>query len=390
MSSIYQGGNKPYLSKTDVPHRVELADITVRDGFQSLETIVSTQDKVRFLEGLILAGFKRVEVSNYAHPKMVPFFNDIDDVFKGILNSGKVGHLLKQNRSPEDIEKGDFVELTAITITRKAVDRALDARSKGYGPDRILQMVSTDPEHHMRNSGSELEEYWKMSEECIRDAHSAGLVVNGTVSTIWGSPFKNFVPSLEKAIEFVKRYLSIGADDIEHADHDGSLTNYEDSHKYYSMVLNQEIMGVGPDGRNYADPKLHVAHFHTKSMAHGLRNVIGALKAGIIRFESTLSGIGGEPANKVDGEMIPGRVEYYSDHFNHGLVASEDVVALMNLLGIETGIDVAKLGEVSAGISGLLEKFNKNQRRVGQPEMRTRSFMVNDGTLADNVTELID
>ena len=94
MSSSTQSGNSAYLSKTDVPSRVDLADITVRDGFQSLETIVSTQDKVRFLEGLILAGFKRVEVSNYAHPKMVPFFNDIDDVFRGVINSEKVGHLL--------------------------------------------------------------------------------------------------------------------------------------------------------------------------------------------------------------------------------------------------------------------------------------------------------
>jgi len=87
--------------------------------------------------------------------------------------------------------------------------------------------------------------------------------------------------------------------------------------------------------------------------------------------------------------MIPGRVEYYSDHFNHGLVASEDVVALMHLLGIETGIDEGKLSEVSAGIRGLLEKFNENQRRVGQPEMKCRSSMVNDGMLPNNVTELI-
>lgn len=371
-----------------IPPEVELADITVRDGIQSLETVLSTDEKVAFLEGLILAGFKRVEVSNYAHPKLVPFFNDIDEVFKRLLNSKTVGHLLKQNRTPDDIARGDCVELTAVTITRRAAERAFDAYRKGYGPDRILQMVSTDPRHHKRNSGTELEEYWDMCAQCIADAHALGIKYNGTVSTIWGSPFKEFVPTLERAIEFVKRFLDIGADDIEHADHDGSLKRPADSFKYYSMVRDPEIMGSGPDGRDYSDPALHVAHFHVKNMITGLSNVVGALRAGIVRFESTLCGIGGEPANKVDGQMIAGREPYYTSHFNHGLVSTEDVVALMRTMGIETGIDADTLMDVSGKFRARLEEFNKRQVSLGQPTMACRSMVLTKGKLPESVVEM--
>ncbi len=390
MTTLPENTNGPYLTKLEIPKVVDLSDISVRDGLQSLETIVSTDDKVRFLEGLILTGFKRVEVANYGHPKLMPLFNDIDEVFKRLLNSEKVGHLLKQNKSGEEIEKGDFVELTAITITRKAVDRAIEARLKGHGPDRILQMVSTCAKHHKANSGMELDDHWEMSEASIKVAHDAGILVNGTVSTIWGSPFKDFVPSLDKAIENVKRYLDIGADDIEHADHDGSLTDYNDAYKYFSMVTDPEIMGKGPDGRDYSDPKLHVAHFHTKNMDEGLRNVIAALKAGIIRFESALSGIGGEPANKIDGEMIPGRRPYYSTHFNHGLVSTEDVVDIMHRLDIETGIDTSRLDDVSKAFKERLEEFNESQRNLDEEEMRCRSFMINNGELPASVTDLLE
>lgn len=376
-------------SQWQIPPAVELADITIRDGIQSLETILSTEEKVDFLERLILAGFKRVEVSNYAHPKLVPFFNDIDEVFKRLLNSPRVGHLLKQNSSPEEVAKGECVELTAVAISRRAAERAFDAYRKGYGPDRILQMVSTDPKHHKRNSGMELDAYWEMCALCIADAHGLGIKYNGTVSTIWGSPFKEFVPTLEKAIEFVKHFLDIGADDIEHADHDGSLTNPADAFKYYRLVRDPEIMGIGADGRDYTDPKLHVAHFHTKNMIQGLSNVVGALRAGIIRFESTLCGIGGEPANKVDGQMIAGREPYYTSHFNHGLVSTEDVVTIMKRMGIGTGIDSETLMDVAGGFRARLEEFNKSQVSLGQETMACRAMVVMKGDLPARVVELM-
>ena len=95
-----------------------------------------------------------------------------------IRTSKNVSHLLSE------------ASLTAITIREKAVERAIQAKLEGYGPDRILLMVSTSESHHMKNSGLSLKEYWKMAETQIKKAHDAGIKVNGTVSTIWGCPIE--------------------------------------------------------------------------------------------------------------------------------------------------------------------------------------------------------
>ena len=375
--------------------RVELSDITIRDGLQSLETIIDTDTKVKYLEGLILAGFKRMEATNYGHPKFVPFFPDATEVLKRLLNSetkapdGRtIGEMMKRN--------GGDVELTAVAIHEAGAERAFKDFDAGYGPDRILQMTSTCPEHQKANSGKTHDQYFAMTEQVIKAAHSRGMVVNGTVSTIWGSPFENYnkqysmAEKLDIAITFVKRYLDCGADDIELADHDGSVTDYHKSHEFFSRVLDPQEMGTGPDGRDYSDPNLYIAHFHTKNMASALRNAAAALKAGIIRFESCLSGIGGQPANTVDGVVIEGREgDYYSDHFNHGLISTEDMVSMFHEIGVETGINQDMLMKLGHDFrSDVLDKFAATQKRVGRPSMPCRSFMMKDGKLPESVRQL--
>jgi len=375
--------------------KVELSEISIRDGLQSLETIVPTDVKVKYLEGLILAGFKRMEVTNYGHPKFVPFFPDATEVIKRLLNSetkaqdGRtIGEMMKRN--------GGDVELTAVTIHETGAERAFRDYDQGLGPDRILQMTSTCPEHQKANSGKTHDQYFAMTEQTIKAAHSRGMVVNGTVSTIWGSPFEKFnkqytmEEKLDIAISFVKRYLDCGADDIELADHDGSVTDYHKAYEFFSRVLDPKEMGKGPDGRDYADPKLYVAHFHTKNMASALRNAAAALKAGIIRFESCMSGIGGQPANTVDGVVIPGREgDYYSDHFNHGLISTEDLVAMLQEIGVDTGIDQGKLLALGRDFKvEVLDAFAARQDKLGRPSMPSRSFMLSKGQLPESVTEL--
>ena len=191
------------------PKNVVLGDITVRDGFQHEEKFIPTDAKLWMAEQLILAGFKRVEVTNFGNPRVMPQFKDADELLTRLHASKKVGQLLKD------------VEITAITIRERAVERTIQARKQGYGPDRILFMVSTSESHHRTNSGISLDEYWKMCEVYIPKAHDAGMKVCGTVSTIWGCPIEG-PTELKKAVEFTKRWLDIGADDIEHADHDGS------------------------------------------------------------------------------------------------------------------------------------------------------------------------
>jgi len=303
------------------PKKVTIGDITVRDGFQHEEQFIATEAKVWMLEELILAGFKHLEVSNFGNPRGMPQFRDADAVFKGIRNSKRVK------------DRMDNVILTAVTIRERAIQRAIEAKKEGYGPDRILLMVSTSESHQYKNSGLSLKEYWKMSEEWIKKAKDAGILVNGTVSTIWGCPIEG-PTDMNDAIDFTNRWFDIGADDVEHADHDGSASP-DRVFEYYSRML-----------QAVKNPDKQIAHFHT-TRGWGLANVLAALQAGVTNFESTMGGIGGQPANFVDGIPVSGTGDYYYNDPNIvGLVPTEDMVVMMDEMGIDTGVDVDKVLEV--------------------------------------------
>ncbi|MDR1573807.1 MAG: pyruvate carboxyltransferase [Clostridiales Family XIII bacterium] len=304
-----------------IPERVCLGDITIRDGFQHEEKIISTDAKVYYAEQLILAGFKRLELANLGNPERMPQFRDTHDLLKRVKGSKVIE---KSGISWNDIE------ITAVTIRESAVDAAIKAKEEGYGPDRILMMVSTDEDHHFANSGLTLPAYWKEAERCIKKARDAGIKVNGTVSTIWGSPISG-PTEMKEAIEFSKYWLEIGASDLEHADHDGSSTP-DEVYRYYSMLLDA-----------LPDPMLHIAHFHT-TRGFGLANVYAALTAGVCCFESTLGGIGGQPSNFVGDTPVMGTGDYYyKDASNVGLVCTEDVLLMLDEMGIKTGIDVDRI-----------------------------------------------
>lgn len=311
------------------PKKVTIGEITVRDGFQHEEKFIPTEAKLWILEQLILAGFKHIEVTNMGNPKGMPQFRDADELFKKIRSSKKVKDLLPS------------VVLTAITIREKAIERAIQAKLEGYGPDRILLMVSTSESHHRRNSGLSLAEYWKMSEEWIQKARDAGIKVNGTVSTIWGCPIEG-PTEMSKAIEFTKRWFDIGANDVEHADHDGSASP-DRVYQYFSMLLDA-----------IPKPEKHIAHFHT-TRGWGLANVLAALQAGVTNFESTIGGTGGQPANFIDGYPVSGTGKYYYEDPNIvGLVTTEDMVVMMDEMGIDTQVDVDKVLDIGRMMEKIL------------------------------------
>jgi hydroxymethylglutaryl-CoA lyase len=313
----------------EYPKKVVLGDISVRDGLQHEERFIPTRAKLWLAEQLILAGFKRIELTNFGNPRGMPQFADADALMELLYQSKLVADRIKE------------VETTAITIRERAVERAIVSRQKGFGPDRILFMVSTSESHHRVNSGLSLKEYWQMAEKYIQKAHDHGLKVCGTVSTIWGCPIEGPTDT-RKAVEFTGRWLDIGADDIEHADHDGSAPPNE-VYDYYSMVLDE-----------FPDTNLHVAHFHT-TRGWGLVNVLAALQAGITHYESTLGGTGGQPANFVDGVPVAGTGSYYyQDPKITGLVSTEDMVVMMDEMGIDTGVDVDRLLMVGATMEKIL------------------------------------
>jgi len=307
-----------------MPKKVTIGDITIRDGFQHEEKFISTEAKKFYLEELIFAGCRNIEVSNLGNPYLMPQFKDAEDLLI---------HLRSDRFKKKCERKGvnyDDICLTCITIREKSVDRAIALKEKGIGPDRVLMMVSTEEEHHFANSALTLPEYWKECERAIKKCTDAGIKMCGTVSTIWGSPIGG-ATDMKDAVEFSKRWLEIGASDIEHADHDGSASA-PDVYRYFSMILDE-----------IPDTRLHIAHFHeTKRVASA--SVLAALQAGITHFEATLGGLGGQPANFLDDCPVKGTGEYYYDDPRYvGLITLEDTLVQIDEMGIEHGWDVDRV-----------------------------------------------
>ncbi len=307
-----------------MPRKVTIGDITVRDGFQHEEKFISTPAKIFYLEELIFAGCRDIEVTNLGNPFLMPQFRDAEELLAHLRSD------LFKKRCAKNGVNYDDITFTAITIREAAVDRAIELKKKGIGPDRLLMMVSTEEEHHLANSGTTLPAYWKEAERCIRKCNDAGMIMCGTVSTIWGSPIGG-ATDLKDAVEFTKRWLEIGAHDIEHADHDGSASA-PDVYRYFSMILDE-----------IPNTDLHLAHFHeTKRVASA--SILATLQAGITRYEATMGGLGGQPANFLDDCPVKGTGEYYYEDPRYvGLVTLEDTLVQIDEMGIEHGYDVDRI-----------------------------------------------
>jgi hydroxymethylglutaryl-CoA lyase len=160
---------------------------------------------------------------------------------------------------------------------------------------------------------------------------------------------------METAIEFTKRWLDIGANDVEHADHDGSASP-DRVYRYFSMLLD-----------NIPDPQKHIVHFHT-TRGWGLANVLAALQAGIANYESSMGGIGGQPANFVDGVPVAGTgAYYYKDPGITGLVPTEDMVVMMDEMGIETNLDIDRILETGKMVERIVgRKLRSEAIRTGR------------------------
>lgn len=324
------------------PKKVVLGEITVRDGFQHEEKYIPLEAKLWISEQLILAGYKNLEVTNLGNPRAMPQFKDGDELIKRIKTSKKIAHLIND------------VTLTAVTIREKAVVRAIEDKKNGYGPDRILLMTPTSYSYHFKNAGMSYEDYWKLAEKYIKICSDVGIKVNGAVSTIWGCPIEG-PTDLNKAIEFTQRWLDIGAADVEHADHDGSATP-DRIYRYFSMLLDK-----------FPDTDKHIVHLHS-THGWGLANVLAALQAGMTNFESTLGGLGGQPANFFDGVPVTGTGEYYSTDVElAGLVCTEDMVVMMDEMGIETGLDIDKILNIGKMVERIVgRKLRSESIRTGR------------------------
>ncbi len=296
-----------------LPKKVSLADLTPRDGFQSESKVIPAEGKLYIIHQLVSAGFKQMEVSAFAPPKFQPQFRDWEEVVKGLPDR-------------------DDVTYSYVTTGKKATERALAAREKGYRIDRILMGILPASETFNKTvMGMTYDETWNWIGETVKQAHALDMKVNVFLTGIFSppDPREGEVDLVGRALDFMDRLLDMGVNDIEHPDHMGEAAPHQVA-AYFTRVFERQ-----------PDPNLHIFHVHD-ARGMGLACYLAALQAGVNRFETTLGGLGGWPANFVDGVPVPGLIGLKEVSRRPGLVSTEDFLVMLDAFGLETGIDLVK------------------------------------------------
>ena len=301
----------------NIPDRVTISDITARDGFQTETQVIPTEAKLFIINQLIKAGFKEMEVTAFSPPRYQPQFRDWEDVLKGLPDR-------------------DDVVYSCVTTGKKATQRALMAREKGYRVDRILLGIL--PASEQLNKvvvGMDYDETWKWIKETVKKAHKLDMKVNVFLTGIFSppDPEENVTDLVGRTLEFIDRLLSLGVDDFEHPDHLGEAVPTQ-VYDYFLRVFEK-----------YPDPALHVFHIHD-SRGMGLACYYAAMQAGVTRFETTMGGLGGWPANFVNGIPVPGLIGLTEISRRPGLVSTEDFLVMFDGMKIKTGIDIDMIMEL--------------------------------------------
>jgi len=295
--------------------KIEVMDVTIRDGIQHEEKFVPTEAKLWIANKLIDAGFKHIEVGTFSHPKYVPQFKDITDVLAGL-------------------PKRDDVEYTVLALNKKACERVAEALDKGYQIDRVLcGQLATSEAYAKKNMNRTHEELFAEAKETVKLLHDIGIKqVFANVGTIFGCPIQGEVP-IEKAYEFVDRTFDIGFDEIEHSDTEGTASP-DKVYEYFETVM-----------KKYPDKNMHSFHVHDV-YGMGMTSYYAAAQAGVTKFDTSIGGIGGQVATIVDGVPTKGSGKLYYDGCRTGLVETCDFVSMLNRMGVETGIDENKCFDI--------------------------------------------
>lgn len=281
------------------PLKVSLCEVGLRDGLQNEPKILETSEKLKLVTGLIEAGFKVIELGSFMSPKAVPQMEDTDELYRQLNNVADV-------------------ELRGLVANKKGVERAIDC-----GCRKIKLNVSASKGHNIANINKTPEQTVAGFVENVNLALENGLEVSGSISMPFGSPWEGVI-SIEDVESIVEAYLSVGIKEISLSDASGMAT----PNQVYDMCSSMKM--------KYPVVKWWL-HFHnTRGMA--IANIVAAMEAGITNFDSSIGAFGGCP-------FVPGAA---------GNVSSEDVVHMMDEMGIETGIDVLKLLDIARYMEDLL------------------------------------
>jgi hydroxymethylglutaryl-CoA lyase len=270
------------------PVRCEIREVGPRDGLQN-EPPVPVADRVRLIDALAGAGLRRIEAASFVHPRAVPAMAGAEEVLAAI------------DRRPG-------VAYTALVPNRTGAERALAA-----GADELETAVSASATHNGKNWNRTPDETLREIAAVIELAHAAGRRVDAGVATCFGCPYEGDVaPAV--AASYARRLVDLGADSIFFGDTTGM-----GSPRRVGLLLDAvEAAGI--------DPAVVSLHLHD-TRGTGLANAYAALERGVTRFDASIGGLGGCP-------YAPGA---------SGNVATEDLVHMVEDLGIDTGVDLDRL-----------------------------------------------
>ena len=287
------------------PDSVRIREVGPRDGFQNEPEVIATADKVRLIEMLIAAGLKRIEVTSFVRPDVIPQLADGAEVLAAL-------------------ERPDDVSFSVLIPNERGLENALRCRERF---DEISVFLSASETHNRKNVNRSIEESLAGLERVVATATAAGLRCEGVIATSFGCPYEGEVPP-ERVFAIAERLVAAGCAEIGFGDTTG-MANPLQVDGFFAGMSSQ--LRPGDEG-----PEL-TAHFHN-TRGQGIANAVAALGRGIDSFESSFGELGGCP-------VPPGST---------GNIASEDLVSLLHEMGIATGIDLEALLECSRAVRDVL------------------------------------
>lgn len=280
---------------------IYIHEVGLRDGLQMEKQVVPLEQKMNWIDELLLSGVDIIQVGSFVHPDKVPQMADTDELFR-LLAKRK-----KQNGG---------VLLSGLVLNEKGLERGM-----ACGVEMFCMGVSASETHSRKNSGMPVAEATDRIIAMAKMTLAGGKRVQVSVQSAFGCGFEGAVPQ-ERVLQIVTRYLEVGLRNISLADTAGHGTPDQVERMF------EAILGL--------DPSVECAcHFHN-TYGLGLANCCAALRCGVRYFESAFAGLGGCPFTRVAA----------------GNVCTEDLVHYLQRTGLRTEIDLGRLIALARDVGG--------------------------------------
>jgi hydroxymethylglutaryl-CoA lyase len=299
---------------SDLPSQISVREVGPRDGLQN-EDPVPTQAKIELIDRLSGTGVQRIEAVSFVRPDAIPQMADADAVWRGI------------RRAPS-------VRYSALVPNLRGAARALDS-----GLTEIEAVVSASDTHNRKNVNRGTAESLDDIAQIIALAHDRGATCQVIISTAWGCPYEGDVP-VERVVATASRAVADGADTISFGDTTG-------------MATPGRVQRLVGEFRSQHPAAALNLHFHN-TRGTGLANVFAALQLGVADFDASVGGLGGCP-------YAPGAT---------GNIATEELVHMVEDMGVDTGIDLSALIDAAADAERIIGRQLPSQVLRAGPRSR--------------------